>query len=527
MSQVTDRDFCIIGAGPAGLQLAYFLHKAGRSYVVLEKGSSPGTFFKKYPRHRKLISVNKVHTGHQDMEINYRWDWNALLCDDDRFMFRNYSERYFPTADDLVRYLQDFASCQGLNVDCDVDVAHVQREDEGFRLTAANGDQYRCRNLVVATGLSKPFVPKIPGIELAEQYEQVSVNADDFTNQRVLILGKGNSGFETADHLVETTALIHIASPRPVKFAWQTHFVGHLRAINNNLLDTYLLKCQNATLEVEISSIEKVGDKFRTTVRYQRAEGSTEVIEYDRVICCTGFRMDRSIFDDDCQPEVMIDDRLPKLDSSWQSVNVPGMYFAGVLTQSRDFKKTTSAFIHGFRYNTSALASILMERNYGEPIPCRQIDATAQCMTEQILARVNRSSALWQQFGFLRDAILIHEGSKTAEYYESLPIDFIHDSMASRCDEYYTVSLEYGAQPDDDPFNSKRISHTDVQSAQHSTFLHPVVRRYRHGEMLDEQHIVENLEAKWNDETLHAVPLRDYLTGTLAARGVAAGATTV
>lgn len=31
--------YCIIGAGPGGLQLAYFLHRARRDYIVYEKGN--------------------------------------------------------------------------------------------------------------------------------------------------------------------------------------------------------------------------------------------------------------------------------------------------------------------------------------------------------------------------------------------------------------------------------------------------------------------------------------------------------
>ena len=30
-------DYIIIGAGPAGLQLGYFLHKANKNYVIIEK----------------------------------------------------------------------------------------------------------------------------------------------------------------------------------------------------------------------------------------------------------------------------------------------------------------------------------------------------------------------------------------------------------------------------------------------------------------------------------------------------------
>ena len=61
-------EFIIVGAGPAGLQMGYYLHKSNRSYTILEKGAKAGSFFAQYPRHRRLISINKVYTGHDDPE---------------------------------------------------------------------------------------------------------------------------------------------------------------------------------------------------------------------------------------------------------------------------------------------------------------------------------------------------------------------------------------------------------------------------------------------------------------------------
>lgn len=37
-----EHDYCVIGAGPAGLQIGYFLRKAHRNYVILEQSSSAG-----------------------------------------------------------------------------------------------------------------------------------------------------------------------------------------------------------------------------------------------------------------------------------------------------------------------------------------------------------------------------------------------------------------------------------------------------------------------------------------------------
>src|SRR4029078_4464133 len=76
-------EYLILGAGPAGLQMGHHLSRAGHSYLILEAGSSPGEFFKTFPRHRTLISSNKVFTGSDDPEVNLRFDWNSILSEDE------------------------------------------------------------------------------------------------------------------------------------------------------------------------------------------------------------------------------------------------------------------------------------------------------------------------------------------------------------------------------------------------------------------------------------------------------------
>ena len=43
-------DTIIIGAGPAGLQMGYFLTQANRDYVILEAQDNAGSFFTTQPR---------------------------------------------------------------------------------------------------------------------------------------------------------------------------------------------------------------------------------------------------------------------------------------------------------------------------------------------------------------------------------------------------------------------------------------------------------------------------------------------
>ena len=498
-------DYLIIGAGPGGLQLGYFLQKAERDYLILEAGESPGTFFKKFPRHRTLISNNKVFTGLEDPEVNLRWDWNSLLCNNSQLLLKNYTRDYFPRADTFVTYLKDFTNHYGLNVRCGVRVARVSRPGD-FVLEDDGGNTYRCKRLVVATGFSKPYVPPIPGVELAENYADVSVELEDFANQKVLILGKGNSGFETAENLIPSAALIHVLSPTPIHMAWKTHFVGHLRAVNNNFLDTYQLKMQNAVLDATVERIERRDGKYAVTVSYTHAHDEQEELIYDRVIVATGFRMDDSIFDERCRPELIINDRFPAQTSEWESTNVPDLYFAGTLTQVRDFKKATSGFIHGFRYNVRALHRILEQKYHGNPWPYRDVEPTPEAMVEEVFRRVNKTSALWQQFGFLCDLLVVPEDG-AARYYEAMPVAYAHDREAAGGDHYYTVTLEFGKILGD-PFNI--IRHPDPSAAEQSTFLHPVIRHFVGGQLVNEHHVLEDLYGEWRKADVHVRPLLDF-----------------
>ena len=455
----------VIGAGPAGLQLAYFLEQAGRDYLVLEAGPTPGTFFRTFPRHRQLISSNKPHTGSSDPEFNLRMDWNSLLSENPELRFARYSERYFPPADDMVRYLGDFASANRLRIQYNTRIVRIARNG-CFCVTDEQGRTYETKRLIVATGVSKPYIPAIPGVEAAELYTDVSVDPSDFVDQRVLIIGKGNSGFETAENLIETAAVIHVAGPNSIRLAWKSHDVGHLRAINNNFLDTYQLKSQNALLDGNIERIERRDGSYFVSVSFSRANEVKKEIRYDRVIVCTGFRFDASIFADDCRPELVHRDRFPAQTAEWESTNVPDLYFAGTLMQVRDFKKSTGGFIHGFRYGVRALHHLLEYKYHNVAWPHTVIPSDSCALMEAVISRVNRTSALWQQFSVMCDLIVVDNG--LARYYEELPVDYVHESDFGAAATYFTITLEYGPDHDRfDPFDItvKRVAQDDAEQS--------------------------------------------------------------
>lgn len=513
----TEFDYIVVGAGPAGLQAGYGLQKNKRDYLILDSAKEAGAFFKKYPRHKKLISINKVYTGFDDPDLNLRWDWNSLLCDDPEFRFSNISKKYFPASKDMVTYLNAYAEKYQLNIRYQSKVKRIQKDEKGFLITLSSGDVYRAKRVIMATGVSKPFVPDIPGVELAQCYTKMSLNKEDYTNKRVLIIGKGNSGMETADHLIEHAALIHVASPHPVKMAWKTHYVGHMRAVNNNFLDTYQLKAQNALINGYIDKIEHNGEKYQVTFAYTLANDEVEPIPYDAVLLCTGFRFDADVFDDTCMPELRINDRFPAQTSHHESVNVKDLYFAGTIMQERDFKKKQSGFVHGFRYNVDFLVRYLNSRYHAQPIAHDDVHFDAKAMTAKVIQCVNQSSALWQQTGFIGDAMVRQEG-RGFRYYHGLPVEYVLEPDVAGDAHVFVMTLEFGQDRIDrepDTFAIERVHKDDYAHADESTGIHPIVRHYQNNQLLSEHHLIEDFDSAWA-ESVHEAPLLEYFTQELA-----------
>ncbi|SCL72517.1 NAD(P)-binding domain-containing protein [Micromonospora peucetia] len=504
------RRYVIIGAGPAGLQLSYYLQQAGCDYITLERAAAPAEFFRHFPRHRRLISLNKVHTTSTDPEIRLRWDWNSLLHEPADLPFAKYSSEYFPHADDMVRYLAEFQRHHQLAVRFDTTVEQIERLDDGF-LVHTPGRTLHCRCVIVATGWGPPNIPAIPGIEHATGYEDMHTDPAAYTGQRVLILGKGNSAFETASAILGHAAMIHLASPRPLRLAWNTKHPGDVRGHHGAVLDSYQFKTLHSVLDCVIDEIRPLGNRYQVHLTYTHADNETAVMEYESVLRCTGFAMDTTPFGPTCQPDMVPSGRLPTTTGDWQSTNIDGLYFAGTLAQDRDFKKASSAFIDGFRYNLRTLTALLLERYEGIPLPHAHIDRDADTVTTLVLDRVNWSSALWTQFEFLCDALVVDPDGHL-HHYTDLPEDHVRARFRDH-PHYYTVSLRWGRDDYGDVFAIER--HPQPDRAAESAFIHPVIRRYHGDTLVNELHLLEDLLAEWRRPDRHIEPLREYFAREL------------
>ncbi|XP_072276265.1 FAD-dependent oxidoreductase domain-containing protein 2 [Pyxicephalus adspersus] len=558
-------DYCILGAGPGGLQIAKFLEDSGRDYVVFERNHGPGSFFYKFPRHRKLISINKQYTGRKNKEFNLRHDWNSLLSKDERLHFGHYSHEFLPHADDMVKYLQNFST--GIKVRYGTDIKNIRIETNleawnghRFVLLDQTGQEHECNVLLVASGLSLPNIVDFPGAEYTEGYEAVSVDPHNFTGQSVLILGRGNSAFETADNILGYTNFIHMLGRSRVRLSWSTHYVGDLRAINNGLLDTYQLKSLDGLLEGDISDLALVrdgsGKLYVTHKHYLKKDNISTNNDtflqtvlpkdyldnfaardpYDRVIRCLGWKFDFSIFDKSVRLKSDLKKKYPLLNMNYEARHTQGLFVVGTASHSIDFRKSAGGFIHGFRYTARSVHRLTENRYHNIPWPSTHYPISQ--LLNILVKRMNEGSGIYQMFEILADFILLGEDANTFEYLEEVPVGILpmlekNTGRKVYSPGFFVLIMEYGKNfsgPDKDVFHYNRAI-GDAKAAWRSNFLHPVIYYYKQLPTEDQMearpdkwslprpekihHVVEDFLTDWTAPSAHVLPLRRFLENCL------------
>jgi indole-3-pyruvate monooxygenase len=176
----------VIGAGPAGLATAAELTRRGVPYRLFERGPSLGTSW------LNAYDSLRLHTGrHMSTLPGQSYPKGTPL---------------FPTRDQFVSYLRDYAARARLTIETDSNAAALQPSGSGWS-AVVNEHEVRGRAVVMATGImSNPVTPELLGRETFEGEITHSVayrRPDSINGRRVLIVGVGNSGGEIASELGE------------------------------------------------------------------------------------------------------------------------------------------------------------------------------------------------------------------------------------------------------------------------------------------------------------------------------------
>lgn len=197
-------DAVVIGAGQAGLAVAWHLKRRGLSFVLLEAGDRP---VGSWPLHYDSLTLFSPARHASLPGLPFPGD----------------PERY-PARDEVVAYLESYVRHFDFPVVTGAEVTQVLPELGALRVLTAGGAVFRGRAVVAATGTyRKPFVPRLEGSGSFGGQVLHSIayrRPEPFAGQRVVVVGSGNSAVQIAVELARV-ARVTLAARSKVQFVPQ------------------------------------------------------------------------------------------------------------------------------------------------------------------------------------------------------------------------------------------------------------------------------------------------------------------
>ncbi len=313
-------DVVVVGGGQAGLAIGYLLAQRGRRFTILEAAAAPAAAWRE------------------------RWDSLRLFTPVryDSLPGRAFpgNPDSYPSRDDVVAYLTDYARDFELPVELSSRVRAVRPGEHGY-LVELDDRSYEANQVVIATG---PFqIPRVPA--LAERLDPGITHfhsskyrgPQDVPAGPVLVVGGGNTGYQIGEELARAHK-VHLSigarqMPLPQRIAGRDLF-RYLEAIG------LMGKTAESRIGQRLQQGETlIGSSPRAARRRHGIElrGRTDDVSGSEVrfsdggrlspgtvIWATGFELDHSVV------------QLPVFDANGRLVHrrgvtaSPGLYFLGM-----------------------------------------------------------------------------------------------------------------------------------------------------------------------------------------------------
>ena len=302
-------DLAVIGAGPCGLAVGVAAKRAHLACSLFDKGPLVSSL-QRYPLYMTFFSTP------EKLEIGV-----PFVTAGDK-----------PTRREALAYYRRVAEHFELDVRQYHAVVRVERTAEGFELEAqhpgaAEPETIRSRHVVYATGyFESPNLLDVPGEDLPH-VSHFFVEPHPYWQQRVVVVGGGNSAVEAALELSRVNARVTMV-----------HFLSDFdRGVKPWVLPDITNRVKEGRVAVRWCS--RVVEITRSHVVVRRdPDGDRETVPADFVVALTGYRADLRLLR---SLGVQIDDTtgVPRHDPATMETNVPGVYIAGVLSSGFDANK--------------------------------------------------------------------------------------------------------------------------------------------------------------------------------------------
>jgi putative flavoprotein involved in K+ transport len=326
-------DVLVIGAGQAGLAIAWHLARRGVRYLVVDAAPEVG---------------HSWRTRWDSLRLFTPARYDGLPGDD----FPGDPDSH-PGKDQVADFLAAYADRHGLLVLTNTRVERLVPHARGFTAHTTQG-VLDARRVVVATGpFQVPFVPAVDGaFEVPALHSSAYRRPGDLPEGRVLVVGGANSGLQIAEELAATREVVLSSGTNPPAvpqrllgrdlFWWLTR-LGVMEKSPDSRLARRVRARGDLVIGTSRTQLRRAGVDLRPrlTGAAGRRAGFTDgsSVAVDAVVWATGFRSDYSWID---LPGVTDESGIPRHHDG-RSLAADGLWFLGL-----PWQRTRGSALLGF-----------------------------------------------------------------------------------------------------------------------------------------------------------------------------------
>ena len=406
-----DYDVVVVGSGPGGLQTSYYLTRFGIDHAVISADPSPGGMFRRFPFFQRLLSWTKPYAqlAHDSREYE-RYDWNSLIAfePENRAVMPPLMDgsSEFPSRPEMEQGLRPLRGAHR--------PARPVRDalGEHRRPTGSASSSTPRTATTVRRVSSSRSAPPSRACPRRPASSSPPTTPTPGPRSRTRASASSSSASRTPASSWRpacSSGPAPSSSPRrkAAQLSVNLHSLDGVRA-------RYIQPWEDAQLGGGVfilnASIERLERSERRDHRAHaplRQTAPPFAVEVDEVIAASGFT---SPLRDLEALGVSTFGRSgwPSLTNAYESATVPGIWFAGTITQAvGGIKKygipANSGAVHGHRYNNRLLVESVVQRLTGRVPERPEVDP--ERVVDLLLEAVSTAPELWHQKSYLARAI--------------------------------------------------------------------------------------------------------------------------
>lgn len=315
-------NYIIIGAGQAGLAIAYYLNKQNLNYVIVDANSETGAPWLKRWDSLKLFTPSEFNNL-PGMKFPHKKG--------------HYANKY-----EVANYLKAYVKKFNMPIEFNHKITSLKKENGVFKLKS-DTKEFEAKNVIVATGpFHKPFTPKCHA-KISDDILQIHSEHYKSPNQlqdgNTLVVGAGDSGVQILNEISKTDRTVYFSGNTNINSIpqeilgktlwWWFSRVGFLSAHKYSWIGKKLSTGGQPVIGTDVKTLFKkdnvvcVGrtlDADKTIIEFEKQN----IDDIKNIVWATGFKPNFQWIED-----IELDDsHYPK---NYRGVsNIEGLYFLGL-----------------------------------------------------------------------------------------------------------------------------------------------------------------------------------------------------